>query len=179
MKMIISVGRCLKTKQRPCFLYSLVWVKEYINKNLATCKNLCNLQGLYTAFKEKHPNVNIRFSKIFALRPKWYVLADTKMAYSVCGCSAHQNVMLQWTGTWHTKTWSRRLLTTLNEANASCVGVNPVLALQLWKNFLIRNSTNMKMIRNLITVSGTLRFEQYWQHLKKHTKRLWLMLLMI
>ena len=179
MKMIISVGRCLKTKQRPCFLYSLVWVKEYINKNLATCKNLDNLQRLYTAFKEKHPNVDIRFSKIFALRPKWYVLASTKMAYSVCGCSAHQNIMLQWTGTWHAKTWSRRSFATLRATNALCFRVNPVLALQFWKNFLIRNSTNMKMIRNLITDSGTLRFEQYWQHLKKHTKRLWLMLLMI
>ena len=182
MKMIISVGRCLKTKQRPCFLYSLVWVKEYININLATCKNLCNLQGLYTAFKEKHPNVNIRFSKIFALRPKWYVLTGTKMAYSVWGCSAHQNVILQWTGTWHTKTWSKRSFSTLRATNALCFHVNPVLALQLWKNFLIRNSTNMKMIRNLITVSGTLRIEQYWQHLQpltKNTKRLWLMLLMI
>ena len=30
----------------------------------------CNLQELYTAFKEKHPNVNIEFSKLCALRPK-------------------------------------------------------------------------------------------------------------
>ena len=29
-----------------------------------------------------------------------------------------------------------------------------VLALQPWKNFLIRNSTNMKMMRNLIAVVG-------------------------
>ena len=29
------------------------------NKNFANCKSLCNLQGFYTAFKEKHPNVNI------------------------------------------------------------------------------------------------------------------------
>ena len=82
---------------------------------------------------------------------------------------------MQWTGTWHTKTWSRRSFATLRATNASCIGVNPVLALQLWKNFLIRNSTNMKMMRNLITVSGTLRIEQYWQPLQpltKNTKRL-------
>ena len=64
----------------------------------------------------------------------------------------------------------RRSFTTPRAINASCISVNPVLTLQLWKNFLIRNSTNMKMIRNLITVSGTLWIEQYWQlysHLQK------------
>ena len=45
-------------------------VKEYINKNFATCQSLYNLQELYTAFKEKDPNVNIGFSKFCALRPK-------------------------------------------------------------------------------------------------------------
>ena len=86
--MTISVGKCLKTKTM------LVWVKEHINKNLATCKSLCNLQELYTAFKEKHPNVNIGFSKFCALRPKWCVLAGSKMTQSVCVCNAHQNVVL-------------------------------------------------------------------------------------
>ena len=59
---------------------------------------------------------------------------------------------MQCTGTWYTKTLSRRSLTTLRATNISCIGVSPILALQLWKNFLIRNSKNMKMIRNLITV---------------------------
>ena len=59
---------------------------------------------------------------------------------------------MQWTGTWYTNTWSRRSFTTLRATNTSCIGVSPILALQLWKNFLIRNSKNMKMIRNLITV---------------------------
>ena len=53
MKITISVARCLKRKT------ILVWIREYINKNLATCKSLCNLQELYTAFKEKHQNINI------------------------------------------------------------------------------------------------------------------------
>ena len=69
-------------------------VKEYVNKNFVTCKNLCNLQKLYTAFKEKHPNVNIWFSEFCALRPKYCVLAGSKMAHSVRVCSAHQNVVL-------------------------------------------------------------------------------------
>ena len=85
--MTISVGTCLKRKTM------VVWVKEYINKNLATCKSLCNLQELYTASKEKHPNVNIRFSKFCALRPKWCVLASSEMTHSVSACSAHQNVI--------------------------------------------------------------------------------------
>ena len=68
----------------------LMSVKEYINKNFATCKNLYyDLQELYTAFKEKHPNVNIGFSRFCALRPKWCVLAGSKMTPSVCVCSAH------------------------------------------------------------------------------------------
>ena len=86
--MTISVGTCLKRKTM------VVWVKEYINKNLATCKSLCNLQELYTASKEKQPNVNIAFSKFCALRLKWYVLASSKMTHSACACSAHQNVIL-------------------------------------------------------------------------------------
>ena len=65
-------------------------VKEYINKNFATWKSFCNFQELYTAFKEKYPNVNIGFSKFCALRPKWCVLAGSKMTRSVCVCSAHQ-----------------------------------------------------------------------------------------
>ena len=86
MKMTISVGRCLKRKTM------LVWVKEYITKNFATCKIPCNLQELYTAFK-KNPNVNIGFSKFCALRPKWCVLAGSKLTHSVYFCSTHQNVV--------------------------------------------------------------------------------------
>ena len=88
MKMKISVGRCLKRKTM------LVWVKEYIVKNFVAGKSLCDLQELYIAFKEKHPNVNIGFSKFCALRSKWCVLAGSKMTHSVCVCSGHQNVVL-------------------------------------------------------------------------------------
>ena len=89
MKMAISVGRCLKRKTM------LVWVKEYINKNLATCKILCNLQELCTAVKKNHPNVNIGLSKFCALRPKWCVLTGSKMTHSVCVFNAHQIAMLR------------------------------------------------------------------------------------
>ena len=61
MKITISVGRCLKRKTM------LVWVKEYINKNFATCKSLCNLQELKTVFKEKHPNVIYWVLKVLCL----------------------------------------------------------------------------------------------------------------
>ena len=82
--MTILVGRCLKSKV----------LKEHINKKFAAGKSLCNLQELYTAFKEKHQNVDIGFSKFCALRPKWCVLAGSKMTHSVFICSAHQNVVL-------------------------------------------------------------------------------------
>ena len=63
-------------------------------QKLGNVPKFCNLEELYTAFKEKHPNVNIGFSKFCALRPKWCVLDGLKMNHSVCVCSAHQNVML-------------------------------------------------------------------------------------
>ena len=46
-----------------------VSVSKGVNKkNFATCKSLCNLQELYTAFKEKHPNINICFLKVLYLQ---------------------------------------------------------------------------------------------------------------
>ena len=72
----------------------LGWVKEYVIKNFTTCKSPCNLQEIYTSFREKHRNVNIGFSKFYALRPKWCVLGGSKMTHSVCICSAHSNVVL-------------------------------------------------------------------------------------
>ena len=64
------------------------------NLKISNLQKLCNLQELYTAFKEKHPNVNIGLSKFCVLMPKWYVLAGSKMTHSVCVCSAHQNAVL-------------------------------------------------------------------------------------
>ena len=75
--------------------------KDYVSvskgvhkQKLDNLQKSCNLQELYTAFKEKYPNVNIGFSKFCAQRPKWCVLAGSKMTHSVCVCSAHQNVVL-------------------------------------------------------------------------------------
>ena len=77
--MIISVVRCLKSEV----------VKEYMNRKFATC----NLQELYTSFKEKHRNVNIGFSEFCALKPKWCALAGLNITHAVCVCSAHENVL--------------------------------------------------------------------------------------
>ena len=57
--------------------------KGVYKKNFTICKSLCKLQKLYTASKQKHPNVNIGFSKFCALRPKSCVLAGSKMTHSV------------------------------------------------------------------------------------------------
>ena len=153
----ISIGRCLKRKT------VLVWVIKCTTKNFGTCKSLCNLQELYAAFKDKHPNVNIGFSKLCALRPKWCVLAGSKMTQSFSVCSADQNVVLlvdamDWDLTY--KEMIKKII--CNTESNKCIMhwcESCVLALQLWKYFLIRNSTNMKIMRNLITVSGTLWIE--------------------
>ena len=156
----------------------LVRVKEYIINNFATCKILCNLQKLHTAFIEKQtPKCNWVLKVVFWLVQKWLTLFALVALIKMLCCQS-----IQRTQAWHTKTWSRRSFATLRATNASCIGVNPILALQLWKNFVIRNPTNMKMRRNLITASGTLRIEQYWQTLQplaKNAKRHWLILLMI
>ena len=69
--------------------------KDYVSVGKAVHKQkLGNLQKLYTTFKEKHPNVNIGFSKFCALRPKWCVLAGSKVTHSVCVCRAYQNDVL-------------------------------------------------------------------------------------
>ena len=75
--------------------------KDYVSaskvvhkKKFLTCKSLCNLQELCTAFKATHPNVNIESSKFSALKPKGCVLTGSKMTHSVCVCSVHQNVVL-------------------------------------------------------------------------------------
>ena len=128
MKMTISVGRCLKRKTM------LVRVKKHIIKNFATCKDLCNLQELYAAFKEMHPNLNIGFSKFCALRPKFCHLAGAKMTHYVCVCSTHQNFVflvdeMDWDLTY--KDLIKKIVYNTKATNASCISVNPVLVLQL------------------------------------------------
>ena len=55
---------------------------------------LCNLREMYAAFKEKHPNAKLGFSKFCIFWPKWCVLAGSSGTHSVCVCSIHQNVVL-------------------------------------------------------------------------------------
>ena len=118
-----------------------------------------------------HPN------GVFWLAQKWLTLFTFAAFIKMLSCW-----WMQRTGTSHAKTWSIRSFETLRATDLSSIGVNRVLKLRFWKHFLISNSTNMKIMRNLIPVSGTLWIEQYWQHLQpltKNTKRLWLVLLMI
>ena len=80
------------SRQLPC-------KKDYasISKGIHKQKRLilCNLHELYSAFKVKHPNVKVGFSKFSELRPKWCVLAGcSTVTHSVCVCSIHQNAKL-------------------------------------------------------------------------------------
>ena len=64
------------------------------NLKVSNLQRLYNLQEFYTAFREKHSNVNIGLSKLCVLMPKWYVLAGSKMTHSVCVWSVHQDIVL-------------------------------------------------------------------------------------
>ena len=72
--------------------------KDYVSvgQNVHKQKQLvlCNLSELYSAFRDKYPNVKIGFFKFCTLRPKWYVLAGSSSTHYVCECSTHQNVVL-------------------------------------------------------------------------------------
>ena len=64
--------------------------KEHQQKRLL----LCNLKELFAAFKKKHKDLGIKFSKFCVLRPKWCILAGSSGTHSVCVCSYHQNAIL-------------------------------------------------------------------------------------
>ena len=156
MRMTIAVGRCLKRK------IMLVWAKQYINKNFASCKSLCSLQVLYAAFKEKDPNVNIGF---------WNF---SKITQSVPVCSTHQNVVLlvdamDWDLTY--KYPIKKIFYNPEDNKYIVYRCESRPGTATLKDFLNRNSANMKMIRNLITISGTLWIEQYSQPLQPLTKK--------
>ena len=72
--------------------------KDYVSISKGVHKQkrlvLNNLHELYTAFKEKHPDIKVGFSKFCELRPKWCVLAGSTGTHSVCVCSIHQNAKL-------------------------------------------------------------------------------------
>ena len=155
-RMTIAVGRCLKRK------IMLVWAKQYINKNFASCKSLCSLQVLYAAFKEKDPNVNIGF---------WNF---SKVTQSVSVCSTHQNVVLlvdamDWDLTY--KYPIKKIFYNPEDNKYIVYRCESRPGTATLKDFLNRNSANMKMIRNLITISGTLWIEQYSQPLRPLTKK--------
>lgn len=68
--------------------------KEHKQKRLV----LGNLKEIYVQFKERHPDVNIGFSKFAELRPKECVLAGASGTHVVCVCCYHQNMKLMFEG---------------------------------------------------------------------------------
>ena len=163
----------------------LVWVQEYMIKNFATCKSLCSLQELYFAFKEKHSNVNIEFSKFCALRPKWCVLAGSKMTHCVCVCDAHQNVVLLVDLMDYDLTIKDviKKIVCNTESNKcimywckSCPGTTTL------KKYFCQELSKHESDEKFNYCQWELRIEQYWQLLQPFTKKrkgLWLVLLMI
>ena len=64
--------------------------KVYRQKQLL----LVNLKELHVAFKEKHPQNPVGFSKFCQLRPKWCIPVTAAGTHSVCVCQQHQNAKL-------------------------------------------------------------------------------------
>ena len=67
-----------------------------VSKNVHVQKRLilCNLKELHSAFKSKHPTLQVGFSKFCSLRPKWCIVAGASGTHSVCVCTIHQNIKL-------------------------------------------------------------------------------------
>ena len=174
MKMTISVGRCLKRKTM------LVWVKEYINKNFATCKSLCNLQELYTAFKKKTPKCKYWVLKVLCPKNQRCILT-----HSVCVCSAHQNVVLlvdamDWDLTY--KDLIKKIVCNTDSNKCvmhqceSCPGTATL------KEFLDQKLNKHEDDDKFNYCQWDTTIEHYWQPLQpltKNIKRLWLLLLML
>ena len=72
--------------------------KEYVSIGYKIHKQkrllLSNLSELYSAFKEKYPDLKIGFSKFCSLRPKWCKIIGSSGSHSVCVCTIHQNTVL-------------------------------------------------------------------------------------
>ena len=95
-----------------------------IGKNVHVSKRLilCNLKELYTAFKDKHPDLKISFSKFASLRPKWCITVGPKGTHSVCVCTAHQNVKLLLSSVNLSKDYHELLeLTVCNRNSKECI----------------------------------------------------------
>ena len=70
--------------------YVRVGKKLHVSKKLI----LCNLLELYSAFKKKHFDLKVSFSKFASLRPKLCIVATAAETHSVCVYTAHQNAKL-------------------------------------------------------------------------------------
>ena len=105
------------------------------NVHVTTQLILCNLKEPYPAFKDKHPDLKISFSKFASLRPKWCITVGPKGTHSVCVCTAHQNVKLLLSSVNLSKDYHELLELIVCDRNSkecmihrceSCPGVNAV-----------------------------------------------------
>ena len=147
MKITISVGRCLNRKTM------LVWVKEYINKNFATCKSLARI--IYCA-QRRTPKYKYWVLKVLCLK--------TEMV-----CSGWLLVIaMDWDLT--CKDLVKKIVYSpesnkcLMDWYESCPGT-ATLKVQL----LIKNSTNVKMMWKLLSVVhyGLCDIDNFYLHFQE------------
>ena len=65
-----------------------------IHDSLLVKKTASVLERMFMFLSDKHKDLKITFSKFDSLRPKWCITVGSKGTYSVCVCTAHQNVKL-------------------------------------------------------------------------------------
>ena len=113
--------------------------KDYvsISWNVHKQKQLfpCNLSELYSTFRDKYPNIKIRFSNFCTLRPKWCVLAGSSDTHSVCICSTHQNAVLlvdaiDWEYTY--KDLLKKIVCEPDNKCVWCIAVSHIQEVLLW-----------------------------------------------
>ena len=77
---------------------SFLGKKDYVSIQEGVHKQkqlvLCSLHELFVAFKERNPDMKIRFSKFCTVRPKQCVIAGSLGTHLVYFCTPHQNTTL-------------------------------------------------------------------------------------
>jgi hypothetical protein len=85
-----EVSKVMSGKKKITISIKVSGVKIHEQKILL----LCNLEELYSHFKNSHPGVTVGFSKFATLYPRNCIMAGASGTHSVCVCTIHQNVKL-------------------------------------------------------------------------------------
>ena len=55
---------------------------------------LCSIKELFNCFVTKYPEVKIKLTSFYSLKPNWCIQPGRSGTHTVCVCAIHQNVVL-------------------------------------------------------------------------------------